>query len=430
MTYNEALKFLYSRLPMFQRTGPPAYKPGLGNILELMRILGMPHEGGQYIHVAGTNGKGSTSHMLASILMESGYKTGLFTSPHLVDFRERIKVNGKMIPRSAVAQFVEKYRKEVESINPSFFEWTTALAFWWFKKQNCDISVIEVGMGGRLDSTNIIVPKISVITSISFDHKEFLGDTLPKIAAEKAGIIKKNVPVVVSIRQKEVYKVFEEKAKKEHAPIFFADREFKVQKLVPFKNKNIAFIKNKNKTLKFLVGLGGQYQKKNIPGVLKTTELLSEMEYGINEKTIKKGLERITENTGLMGRWQVVKKSPLTILDTGHNEDGIRQVVRQARSLRKKKVYFIFGVVKEKDMEAIFRHLPKSWVYLLVRPEVERGRDALELATEFVKNGYQTVVCSDIQMAFKTAMKLSSRQDLILVGGSTFVVGDFLRKVN
>lgn len=415
---------------MFQRTGAPAYKPGLDRILKLTELTGNPHKKGKYIHVAGTNGKGSTSHMLASVLMEAGYKTGLFTSPHLLDFRERIKVNGKPISKQAVTYFINKYSEQVIDIKPSFFEWTTSLAFWWFEKQKCDISVIEVGMGGRLDSTNIITPVLSVITSISYDHMQFLGNTLPAIASEKAGIIKPGVPVVISTTQKEVKSVFEQKAQQENAKIYFADRHFNVTEILPSGNAFKAVVKTKKKDTFILpVGLGGSYQKRNIPGVLMAAELLPSLGIILRKEHIMNGLRNVVKNTGLMGRWQIFSKKPLTILDTGHNPDGIKHVIEQAKSLKRNKVYYIFGAVNDKDMVKTFKHLPKSWIYLLVKPEVERGRDAYELGVEFAERAYQSIICKDIKRAFRAAVKMARVNDLILVGGSTFVVADFLKKI-
>jgi dihydrofolate synthase/folylpolyglutamate synthase len=427
MNYRQTLDFLFSQLPMFQRTGAPAYKPGLGRILKLTELTGNPHKKGKYIHVAGTNGKGSTSHMLASILMEAGYKTGLFTSPHLLDFRERIKVNGHPISKQAVTYFVNKYSEQVIDIKPSFFEWTTALAFWWFEKQKCDISVIEVGMGGRLDSTNIITPVMSVITSISYDHMQFLGNTLSAIASEKAGIIKHGVPVVISTTQKEVKNVFEQKAQQENARIYFAEQHFKVPDILSSGNAFKAVVKTKKDAIVIPVGLGGSYQKRNIPGVLMAAELLPTYGISIENKHIKNGLRNVVKNTGLMGRWQIFSKKPLTILDTGHNPDGIKHVVEQAKSLKRNEAYYIFGTVNDKDMEKTFKQLPKSWIYLLVKPEVERGRNAFDLGIEFAKKGYKAVIFPDIKTAYKNACKMAKNRDLILVGGSTFVVADFLK---
>lgn len=431
MTYAEGVRFLFSRLPMYQRIGPRAYKPGLDTIKKLLEIIGNPHRNQKFIHVAGTNGKGSTSHALASILMEARYKTGLFTSPHLLDFRERIRVNGKPIPRHAVIYFIEKHKQLVQDLSPSFFEWTTAMAFWWFREKQCDISVVEVGMGGRLDSTNVLDPLISVITSISYDHMEFLGNTLEKIASEKAGIIKPGKPVVISTTQKEIKKVFLNKAMACNSRVCFAESKYRVLKIVPQRKTNLVHVKAGICKKKYAFGLGGQYQRRNIPGVLMACELLKTMDYDIKEKHIRQGLKKITENTGLMGRWQIWCRSPLTILDVGHNQDGIQEVVRQTRLLKRKKIFYIFGVVKDKDMEKIFQHLPRGWFYLLVTPGVERGRDASDLEQEFRKKNYQqTALCKEgIKEAWRLAKKSAGRKDLILVGGSTFVVADFLKKI-
>jgi len=429
MNYTEAIRFLFSRLPMFQRTGPPAYKPGLENIQKLLALIGNPHITLPCVHVAGTNGKGSTSHMLASVCMEAGYKTGLFTSPHLLDFRERIKINGKPIPKRTVSEFVEKWKNGVTDIQPSFFEWTTALAFYWFREMKTDINIIETGMGGRLDSTNAIMPEISVITNISFDHTQFLGDTLEKIASEKAGIIKKEVPVVISYYQKEVAQVFINKAKEMHAPIHFANRSFNVRKKKECSDGQV-FEVQYGKTKKTLTcGLKGNYQEKNLPGVLMAIKVLNEKgRFRFSEAALKRGIRNVVVNTGLRGRWEQVMKNPTVILDTGHNEDGILSVIKQSKEMKKKNVFWIFGLVKDKDAEKIISLLPGKWKYLIVKPEVERGRDAKELNEIFKEKGFYSFAFRSIRAAWKHALRKAGKQDLILVGGSTFVVADFLKK--
>lgn len=344
---------------MFHRKGPPAYKPGLENIQKLLAILENPHINLPCVHVAGTNGKGSTSHMLASVCMEAGYKTGLFTSPHLLDFRERIKINGKPIPKRTVTEFVEKWKNEVIDIRPSFFEWTTALAFYWFREMKTDINIIETGMGGRLDSTNVIIPEISVITNISYDHMQFLGDTLEKIASEKAGIIKKEVPVIISYYQKKVAHVFINKAREMHAPVYFANRIFRVIKKTENNSGQMFEVRYRTSKKIITCGLKGNYQEKNLPGVLMAVKVLNEKgKFRFTETALKRGIKNVVYNTGLRGRWEQVMKNPSVILDTGHNEDGILSVIQQAKAIRKKNVFWIFGLVKDKDAEKIISLLP------------------------------------------------------------------------
>ncbi|HET6991872.1 MAG TPA: folylpolyglutamate synthase/dihydrofolate synthase family protein, partial [Bacteroidia bacterium] len=364
MNYKQTLDYLYSCLPMFHRIGPAAYKPDLSNTIKICDALDNPEKKFRAVHIAGTNGKGSSSHLLAAVLQEAGYKTGLYTSPHLKDFRERIRINGKMIPKNRVVEFVEDHRKLFEKVQPSFFEWTVGLAFDYFAKEKVDIAVIETGLGGRLDSTNVLTPLVSVITNISRDHMNLLGNTLKKIAGEKAGIIKKEIPVVIGETQDEVKSVFEQKAKsafadasaekKEKKSIRFADKEYQFTNLS--QTKSIPpFLKGNVKTGKNIIyknlicELPGFYQRKNIPTVLSAIDVLLESGFKIKEKAIRKGFANVSALTGLQGRWQVISKNPLTIADTGHNEAGIIEVVSQLKKTPHKKLHFVFGVVNDKD---------------------------------------------------------------------------------
>ncbi|MEI8136986.1 MAG: Mur ligase family protein, partial [Bacteroidota bacterium] len=349
MTYQQTLDYLFARLPMFQRVGVAAYKANLDNTNKIIELLGKPHQKIKCIHVAGTNGKGSSSHMLAAVLQQAGYKTGLYTSPHLIDFRERIKINGKMIPKNYITEFVEKYKEPFEQIEPSFFEWTVGLAFDYFAKEEVDVAIIEVGLGGRLDSTNIINPKVCLITNISFDHMNLLGDTLEKIATEKAGIIKARVPVVVSQYQSESGPLFNAAAKKLKATIEFADKVFKVidyKILNSFLNTTI-LNKKTNTTVNLDLDLTGLYQLKNVLGVLTTIEFIKKAGFIVEDEDVKLALKQVTKVTGLNGRWQTISKNPLMITDTGHNEDGIKNVISNLKSLTYANLHFVFGAVND-----------------------------------------------------------------------------------
>lgn len=357
-SYQETLDYLYSQLPMFQRTGAAAYKNTLGNTLVLDKIYDHPHRSFKTIHIAGTNGKGSVSHMFASVLQEAGYKVGLYTSPHLIDFRERIRVNGDVIGEQAVIDFVDTFdtHNKKACLEPSFFEITVAMAFWYFRLMEVDVAVIEVGLGGRLDSTNIITPELSLITNISLDHTALLGNTIPQIAAEKAGIIKPNVPVVISESNDEYNEVFVEKAKRENAPIYFADQEYTAaySTMLPAGMQNFNFHKSGKLYYEGLkTDLLGSYQRYNIGGVLKATELLAKMGWRITLESIYNGLRRIKENTGLRGRWEVVGANPLVVCDTGHNEAGIKQLVEQIRQTAWKELYMVIGMVSDKDIDHV-----------------------------------------------------------------------------
>jgi dihydrofolate synthase/folylpolyglutamate synthase len=414
--YRQTLDYIYAALPDFQRVGASAYKPDLNNTVALLRALGNPEKKFKSIHVAGTNGKGSSSHMLASILQEAGYKTGLYTSPHLKDFTERIKINGQDVDRQFVIDFVNRIKPEIEKIKPSFFEITVAMAFEYFVSNEVDIAVIEVGLGGRLDSTNVITPLISLITNISFDHKDILGDTLEKIAAEKAGIIKEGIPVVVSEMQAETYKVFIEKAKQTHSKIIFADKSLSAKlddDLLTIKGSELFQVSG--------FPLRGGYQEKNVPGVLKTIELLP---FVIKRDAVVAGLQNVIKNTGLKGRWQKIGESPLTICDTGHNEAGIAEVIRQISREKFEKLFIVFGAVKDKDINPMLTQLPEDATYLFCEAKIPRAMPAAELARQASAFGLNGTVVSDVNEAIAAARSLATKNDFVFIGGSTFVVAE------
>lgn len=412
---------------MFHRVGAAAYKADLDNTHAICRMLGNPERQLRCIHVAGTNGKGSTSHMLAAVLQSAGFKTGLYTSPHLKDFRERIRINGKMIPRKTVTEFVEKHRTGFEAIQPSFFEWTVGLAFDYFAKQQVDIAVIEVGLGGRLDSTNVIDPLVSVITNISFDHKNLLGNTLKKIAAEKAGIIKPGRPVVIGETQPEVKAVFLRKARTESAPVYFADANFRLRAE-----------KRKGKKLQVRVSsssgyagslqseLTGHYQLKNIGTVLQTIAVLNDQGIRIPATAVRKGLAGTTALTGLQGRWQVLKKNPLTIADTGHNEAGINEVLDMLRKTKYRQLHIVLGMVGDKDIRNILKLLPKKATYYFCRAAIPRALDAGELQKQAGRAGLRGETYISVRKALQAAQNKAGKGDLVFVGGSTFTVAEVI----
>ena len=431
MTYQETLDYLIEKLPMFQRTGPAAYKNTLQNTLELDERYGHPHRNFKTIHVAGTNGKGSVSHMLTSIMQEAGYKTGLYTSPHLKDFRERIRINGQIISEEMVVNWVDQFVKNnsLWKISPSFFELTVAMAFDYFAQQNVDIAIIEVGLGGRLDSTNIITPEISVITNIGLDHTNLLGNTLKEIAAEKAGIIKKNIPVVIGQKQKETQKVFEDKASLGSSPLFFADDEIQIDySMVGIDGKQIMNVNSGNRILfpDLKLDLLGTYQRKNVPAVLKVIELLQKQQWAIKDEHIYEGLANCSRNTGLLGRWQILGNNPLVVCDTGHNEDGIRAIVEQIKNTAYKKLHMVFGTVGDKDPEAILKLLPQDAIYYFTKSSIPRAMDEKVLAEKAKKAGLQGKSYPTVKSAFDTAIANASSNDLVFVGGSTFIVAEIL----
>ncbi len=431
MNYQQTLEYLYTQLPMFQRIGSAAYKANLDNTIAICNLLNHPENKFRSIHVAGTNGKGSTSHMLASILQSAGLKVGLYTSPHLKDFRERIKINGEMISEVSVVGFVKKYKSDFETIKPSFFEMTVGLAFDYFASQKVDIAVIEVGLGGRLDSTNVITPLVSVITNISFDHVALLGNTIEQIAAEKAGIIKSDVPVVIGETQKGASDVFVKKADEKSTSIIFADQNYKAKNLIHKNEKKLLLLmdieKNGNVVYKDLESeLLGLYQQKNIATVLSTIEILNKNEFTISEKNIREGIRNVVSQTGLLGRWQIQSESPLEILDTGHNEAGIKEVIAQIKNTSFQHLHFVLGMVNDKDVSSVLALLPKNATYYFCKASIPRALDAAELAKKAENFGLQGKVYESVALAFLAAKSVAKKEDLIFIGGSTFTVADAL----
>ena len=400
MKYEEGLNYLFSKLPMYQRTGAAAYKKDIGNIIKACKILDNPQNKFKSIHIAGTNGKGSTAHMLASIFQEAGYKTGLYTSPHLKDFRERIKIDGQLISKKDTLDFILKNKNQYEKIEMSFFEYTVAMAFDYFANENVDIAIIETGLGGRLDSTNIISPEISIITNIGYDHTNLLGNSLEEIAKEKAGIIKKNTPVIIGRKQKETEHIFKSEAKE--------------------KNSSIHFCK---KNLNYSTDLKGEYQKENLNTALQAMKILN---LNINDGIISKGLNNVVKNTGLNGRWQTIAKKPLTICDTGHNEDGIKNNIKQLKKLKFNKLHFVFGTVNDKDLRKILRLLPVNAQYYFCSANIERSLNSEKLLEEsknfkLLGERYESVI-----EAYHSAQSNAKMDDLIFIGGSTFIVAEVL----
>lgn len=433
MTYTETLDFLYARLPMFHRIGPAAYKNSLDNTLLLDEYFGHPHRNFKTVHVAGTNGKGSVSHMLAAVFQQAGYKTGLYTSPHLVDFRERIRVNGAMISEQEVTDWVEKHAvgQNLWNIEPSFFELTVALAFDYFSRQKVDIAIIEVGLGGRLDSTNIITPEISVITNIGYDHVQLLGDTLEKIAGEKAGIIKPEVPVVVGETHPETEPVFRNFGHNKNSTVYFADSEYKTEySMLSMDGRQILHIsKNGKPALQDVkVDLLGYYQQKNIPTVLKTIEILQENGWEISMESIYDGLKNAASSTDLMGRWQIIGNNPLIVCDTGHNEDGIKMIVNQIKNTAYKSLHIVFGMVADKDIVHVLQLLPREATYYFTRAALPRALDEKILAEQANLIGLKGESYPSVKEAFTTAVTNANKNDLIFIGGSNFVVAEILQQ--
>ncbi len=391
---------------MYQRFGTSAFKKDLTNIIALCDALGNPHRSLKCVHVAGTNGKGSVSHMLASIFQTAGYKTGLYTSPHLIDFRERIRVNGVCVSEEFVIRFVKEIEPHLQTIKPSFFEITVAMAFQYFSKQEIEIAIIETGLGGRLDSTNIIHPELSIITNIGYDHMDMLGETLAEIAFEKAGIIKPNTPVVIGERHNETTEVFTKKANECEADIMFAEDTL-------------------GESL-YASDLKGYYQKANIKTVIASCHALKQLGYDLTENAIQRGLLNVARNTGLMGRWQLIQHNPRVICDTGHNTEGIQQIVKQLTNESFQKLHIVFGQVVGKDYKNILSLLPKNATYYFTKPSVIRGLDEKELLEQAVQFNLNGQSYSTVEKAYHTAKNAANKNDLIYVGGSTFVVADFL----
>ncbi|MBN1159235.1 MAG: bifunctional folylpolyglutamate synthase/dihydrofolate synthase [Bacteroidales bacterium] len=429
MNYKEAVSCLLNQLPMYQRIGKAAYKSGLENTYRLDAYFGSPHRDFRTIHVAGTNGKGSVSHMLASVLRQSGYKVGLYTSPHLLDFRERIKINGIPISKRDVTEFVHHHKDFFDTLQASFFEISVFMAFHFFHVRKVDVAVVEVGLGGRLDSTNIIMPELSVITNIGKDHTELLGKTFAKIAHEKAGIIKSGIPVVIGESKKETRLIFKQLAEAVHAPIVFADAQFEVESSFITDDRVQVFNIRKNDGLYYRdlkCDLLGQYQKKNIITVIAALELLKERGFLIPVREVYNGIRKVVKNTGLYGRWQVVSDMPLIICDTAHNAEGIQVVIQQLSGIPADKMLIIIGFVSDKDLKGILRLLPPNANYYFSRLSVPRTMDEKKLMDRASKHGLNGRDFSSVADAFEAVCRESGPGDVILITGSTFCVADFL----
>ena len=423
MNYQEALDFLYRSLPMFQRQGKAAFKKDLSNTIAFSNHLDNPHHKFKSVHIAGTNGKGSTAHSVAAVLQSAGYKTGLYTSPHLKDFTERIKINGKPIGEREVIEFVDKNKAFINNLKPSFFETTVVMAFDHFAKKEVDIAVIEVGLGGRLDSTNIIVPLSSVITNIGLDHTDFLGDTLPQIASEKAGIIKPGVPAVVSEFQGETAEVFESKAKECNTELYYAEREYVVES---DETGNFQILGPKgDKLLPSLdFDLKGNYHIKNIPGILKTIDLLGGKGFLIPRNALIEGLSKAAAITGLKGRWQKLKENPTMICDVAHNESGIRPIVKFIEARNFPGVHIIWGMVNDKKTVDILKLLPKRAKYYFCHANIPRALPAEVLAENASAHGLSGQTYDNVNQAISAALKKAGKNDFIFIGGSTFIVAE------
>jgi len=429
MTYPETIEFLFNSLPVFQHTGGGAYKAGLDNITALCVHLGDPQERFRSVHVAGTNGKGSVSHMAASVLTASGMRTGLFTSPHLRDFRERIRIDGETIPEETVVEFVKNNRDAIDRIQPSFFELTTAMAFDWFARAGVDVAVIETGMGGRLDSTNIVSPIVSVITNIGLDHTQFLGETLQEVAGEKAGIIKPQTPVVVGESDIETKLVFIDTAREKGAPILFADQCYRVVETIADNEKHVFRIKNlmHGNEFELYCDLQGIYQRKNIITALTLFDILNGAgRIPLSQEAVRRGLSLVAASTGLMGRWQVIGRGPLIVCDTGHNAEGIREVAVQISRQEYEKLYMVMGFVSDKDIEKVLPLLPLEAHYIFTKASIPRALGETALAERAAAYGLRGETAPTVARALARAKELASPADMIFIGGSTFVVAEAL----
>ncbi|MEJ2905937.1 bifunctional folylpolyglutamate synthase/dihydrofolate synthase [Pedobacter panaciterrae] len=426
MNYEQTIDYLYRKLPMFTRVGAVAFKKDLHNTIAMCERLDNPQNNFKTIHIGGTNGKGSTSHMLAAIFQQAGYKTGLYTSPHLKDFRERIRINGEMVSKDFVIDFVDQQQEIIEELSPSFFEVTVAMAFSYFSEQNVDIAIIEVGLGGRLDSTNIITPELSVITNISLDHTNILGNTLREIAGEKAGIIKPGIPVVIGESHPETDQVFIQKAKETQSLILFADKQLQISKSVKEDEYlKVSISQNGNVLIEnLLLDLTGTYQLKNILTVIQAVETLRALDFKIDNDALYAALKEVKGLTGLMGRWQILSKNPLIVCDTGHNIAGITEVMQNINDTPHNKLHVVIGMVKDKDISGVLNLLPAKATYYFCQPQLERALPAQELASEAENHGLKGFVFPTVELAINAAKKNANADDLIYIGGSTFVVAE------
>ena len=429
MTYSETLHYLYNKLPMFSRIGSAAIKKDLTNTQLICKYLDNPQTKFKSIHVAGTNGKGSVSHMLAAVLQTAGYKTGLYTSPHLYDFRERIKINGAMIPKEFVIQFTERVRSLIETIEPSFFEITVAMAFEFFAEQTVDVAIIETGLGGRLDSTNIICPELTIITNIGYDHMNILGNSLEEIAGEKAGIIKEQVPIVIGEKRKETEKVFVKAAEEKNAPLLFSEEVCMVDRIqlemqyLKLSVKNIAG----KKATEFILDLPGIYQSKNIITTLTSIEALKQKSWNISDKNIYDALQNIKKLTGLHGRWEVLQTKPTVVLEVAHNQDGITQMLRHVEQLSYNKLHIIIGVVKDKEVNKVLSLLPKNANYYFTQAHIPRALDKEQLQEAAKNFGLKGKTFENANMALENALSNASPDDLLIICGSIFLVAEVTR---
>ena len=423
MTYDETVTYLFNCAPPFQQVGGAAYKEGLSTTIALDNHLGNPHRKFRTIHIAGTNGKGSTSHTLAAILQESGYKVGLYTSPHLIDFRERMRVNGTPASKEYVTDFVERHRAFFEPLQPSFFELTTAMAFNYFAEQNVDVAIIEVGLGGRLDCTNIITPELCIITNISPDHTQFLGNTLQEIASEKAGIIKNGIPVVIGETTTETKEVFAQKAKECNAPIIFAEEEALLTTATPMDN---GYRYSSTVFGEFCGELGGDYQQKNTNTLLSAINILRGKGFTITEESLRKGFTNVCKLTGLMGRWQKIQENPRVICDAGHNIGGIKYITEQLARVDCRELRIVFGMVNDKDITSVLKMMPKNAEYYFTQASIKRAMPADDLKNMAERFGLMGNSHPNVKEALEAALSDSSDDDFIFVGGSCFIVADLL----
>lgn len=423
MTYDETVTYLFNCAPPFQQVGGAAYKEGLSTTIALDNHLGNPHRKFRTIHVAGTNGKGSTSHTLAAILQESGYKVGLYTSPHLIDFRERMRANGTPASKEYVMDFVERHRAFFEPLQPSFFELTTAMAFNYFAEQNVDVAIIEVGLGGRLDCTNIITPELCIITNISPDHTQFLGNTLQEIASEKAGIIKNGIPVVIGETTTETKEVFAQKAKESNAPIIFAEEEALLTAATPMDN---GYRYSSTVFGEFCGELGGDYQQKNTNTLLSAINILRGKGFTITEESLRKGFTNVCKLTGLMGRWQKIQENPRVICDAGHNIGGIKYITEQLARVDCRELRIVFGMVNDKDITSVLKMMPKNAEYYFTQASIKRAMPADDLKNMAERFGLMGNSHPNVKEALEAALSDSSDDDFIFVGGSCFIVADLL----
>lgn len=424
MNYSQALDYLMNQLPMFQRIGAAAYKADLHNITQLCNLLGNPQRALKCVHIAGTNGKGSVTHIMASVLINAGFKVGIYTSPHYLTFRERMKIGNQFIEEDFIAAFVSEHIDDFKKIDASFFEITTAMMFEYFKQKKVDYCVIETGMGGRLDSTNIIEPILSVITNISYDHQQFLGDTLPKIAAEKAGIIKPNIPVLIGEEQSETNSVFLNKANETQSPIFFSKELVRVHSL---KQNTVNFtIVEKDEQFSFATDVNGTYQQKNLQTALAALLLLQKQMPQISIASIEKGLANISSSTYFIGRWMVMNKQPLIIFDSAHNEAGIRNLIEQLKAISFQHLHFVYGTVADKDLTKVFEQLPRNAIYYFCKPSVIRGKNELELKQEAAAFELKGEAFRHATIALAQAKLNAQPNDIIIVAGSVFLIADVM----